>query len=137
MPVAPREQVLALARILLADAGGPDLASVPLTAPPRRARWVAPVRRRYLAVGVGERLVVSRHGVLTRRTHAVPHARVQSLQLHQRPWQRLLGLADVRVDSPPGPVGVRARHRDADEARALLEELSVATRRARVSAPSP
>ena len=50
---------------------------------------------------------------MTRRTHVVPHARVQSLQLHQGPWQRRLGLADLQVDSPPGPVRVRARHRDA------------------------
>ena len=54
--------------------------------------------------GVGEHLVVSREGMLTRRTHVVPHARVQSLRLHQGPWQRLLGLADLLVDSPPGPV---------------------------------
>jgi putative membrane protein len=82
---------------------------------------VAPVRRRFLAAGVGDHLVVSREGVLNRRTHVVPHARVQSVQLRQAPWQRWLGLADVRVDSPPGPVRVRARHRDAREARELLD----------------
>ncbi len=38
------------------------------------------------------------------RTHAVPYARVQSLRLGQGLWQRRLGLADVHVDSPPGPV---------------------------------
>ena len=60
--------------------------------------------------------------MLTRRTHAVPHARVQSLQVHQGPWQRRLGLADLHVDSPSGPVQVRVRHRDAREARALLDQ---------------
>ena len=61
----------------------------------------------------------------------VPHARVQSLRLHQGPWQRRLGLADLLVDSPPGPVRVRARHRDAGEARRLLDrENEVARRRA-------
>jgi len=142
MPVAPRALVLALARTLLSGSApgegpdgsdGPDLDAVVLSRPPRRARWVSPVRWRFAAAGVGERLVVSRQGILVRRTHAVPHARAQSLQLHQGPWQRRLGLADLQVDSPPGPVAVRARHRDATEASALLEREIEATGRARVA----
>ena len=131
MPVADRAVVLALARTLLEASGSPDLDAVPLLPPPSRARWVAPLGRRFLAVGLGADLVVSREGILTRRLHAVPHARVQSLQLRQGPWQRRLGLADLRVDSPPGPVRVRARHRDAGEARALLDRESAVTRAAR------
>jgi putative membrane protein len=134
MPVAPRALVYSLARTLLADAGGPDITAVVLTAPPPRSRWVEPIGWRYLLGGVGEDLVVSRHGILTRRTHAVPHARVQSLQVHQGPWQRYLRLADLRVDSPPGPVKVRIRHRDAGEARALLDQENEVTRHARRSA---
>ena len=136
MPVAPRAQVLSLARALLADSGSPDPAAVTLGPPPTRARWVAPVRRHFLAGGLGERLVVSREGVLGRRTHVVPHARVQSLRLHQGPLQRRLRLADLSVDSPPGPVGVRLRHRDADEARRLMDEARVLGRSARARRPS-
>jgi putative membrane protein len=78
-----------------------------------------------MAGGLGEHLIASRQGILNRRTHVVPHARVQSLRLHQGPWQRRLRLADLHVDSPPGPVGVVARHRDEGEARHLLRsELS-------------
>ena len=77
---------------------------------------------------------VGREGVLTRRVHVVPHARVQSLRLHQGPWQRRLGLADLLVDSPPGPVQLRARHRDAREARRLLAEANELARSARRSA---
>ncbi|MEO5709945.1 MAG: PH domain-containing protein [Nocardioidaceae bacterium] len=121
MPVAPRAFVLHLARMMLSASGSPDPEVVELLAPPRRSRWAAPVRRRFLAAGVGEHLVVSREGLLTRRTHVVPHARVQSLRIQQGPWQRRLGLADVLVDSPPGPVQVRARHRDVVEARQLLD----------------
>ncbi len=124
MPVAPRAEVLLLARLLLAESGSPDPDAVRLTPPPARARWVAPVRRRFLASGVGDDLVVSREGVLTRRTHVVPHARVQSLQVQQGPWQRRFDLADLQVDSPPGPVKVRVRHRDAAEARRLLDRES-------------
>jgi len=131
MPVAPRPLIVALARRLLAEAGQPDPDAVVLTAPPERARWVSPVGRHFMAGGVGEHLVVSRGGMVTRRTHAVPHARVQSLRLHQGVWQHRLGLADVAVDSPPGPVKVRLRHRDAGEARALLEQENAVTRQAR------
>ncbi len=112
MPVAPRAFVLHLARLLLSASGSPDPDAVDLLPPPERSRWAAPVRRRFLSAGVGDHLVVGREGMLNRRTHVVPHARVQSLRLEQGPWQRRLGLADVLVDSPPGPVHVRARHRD-------------------------
>ncbi len=78
--------------------------------------------------------MVSREGIINRRTHVVPHARVQSLRLHQGPWQRRLGLADLHVDSPPGPVSVHARHRVAAEARALLLEENDVARAARRAA---
>ena len=74
MPVAPRAAVLTLARTLLAASGAPDLDAVVLTPPPARARWAAPVIWRFMATGVGPELVVSRRGVLVRRTHAVPPA---------------------------------------------------------------
>ena len=131
MPVAPRAFVLALARLLLTASGSPDPDAVELLQPPERSRWAAPVRRRFLSAGVGDHLVVSREGLLTRRTHVVPHARVQSLRLAQGPWQRRLGLADVLVDSPPGPVHVRARHRDAVEARHFLDRENERARLAR------
>jgi putative membrane protein len=131
MPVAARAEVLVLARRLLAEAGSPDPDAVPLSPAPRRARWLVPVRWRSLLSGVGEDLVVSREGLLTRRTHVVPHARVQSLRLEQGPWQRRLGLADLLVDSPPGPVKVRVRQRDAAEARALLDRENAVSRTAR------
>ena len=111
MPVAPRPVVLALARSCSRTPGAPTRTPCTLIPPPPRARWVAPVRRRFMSAGRGEHLVVSREGIINRRTHVVPHARVQSLRLHQGPWQRRLGLADLHVDSPPGPVSVRARHR--------------------------
>jgi hypothetical protein len=107
-----------LARLLLSASGSPDPDAVDLLPPPERSRWAAPVRRRFLSAGVGDHLVVGREGMLNRRTHVVPHARVQSLRIEQGPWQRRLGLADVLVDSPPGPVHVRARHRDVVEAGA-------------------
>jgi putative membrane protein len=117
LPVGPREQAVWLASYVLQ---GLQPSQVALSPPPARARWVAPVRRLFMSAGIGDTLISSRSGMLTRRTHVVPHERVQSLRLSQGPWQRRLGLADVHVDSPPGPVRVRARHRDAAEARLLL-----------------
>lgn len=126
LPVGPRDQVMWLASYVLQ---GLHPSQVELSPPPTRARWAAPVRRHFMSAGIGDAVVSSRSGMLTRRTHVVPHARVQSLRLSQGPWQRRLGLADMHVDSPPGPVRVRARHRDADEARRLLNtERELATR---------
>ena len=118
LPVGDRRLVHELARHVLR---GLDPESVHLRAVPPRARWVAPLTHRFLSVGTDEHLVVSRQGWLVRRTHAAPQARIQSVRLTQGPWQRLLGLADVHTDSPPGPTTVRARHRDAAEARRLFD----------------
>ncbi len=137
MPVAPRALVVGLAAELLAAASGREGAhpdAVRLTGTPPRARWVAPVRARFLQAGLDEHVVVGREGVVTRRTHVVPHARIQSLRLHQGPWQRRFGLADLLVDSPPGPVRVRARHRDARQARRVLAEANELARAARAGA---
>lgn len=118
LPVGDRRTVLRLARHVLR---GLDPETVPLRPVPSRARWAAPVAYHFLRVGADERLVVSREGWLTRRTHAAPQARVQSVRITQGPWQRRLGLADVHTDSPPGPTTVRARHRDAAEARRFFD----------------
>jgi putative membrane protein len=133
LPVAPRAAVLDLVRQLL---GGVDPDDVELVPAPREARWAAPVGWRFLAAGADASVVVGREGWFTRRTHVVPHARVQSLRIEQGPWQRRLGLADLRVDSPPGPVDVAARHRPAAQVRALLETERQVSRRARRTAPA-
>jgi putative membrane protein len=135
MPVAPRDLVMRLAEHLLRGDDDAEVHpdEVPMTGPPRSSRWLDPVSRRFMAAGVADDLVASREGWLTRRTHVVRHARVQSVRLSQGPLQRRLGLADVHVDSPPGPVHVRARHRDVAEARALLERECALARAARLA----
>jgi putative membrane protein len=69
-----------------------------------------------LGIGVGERLLVTRRGVLIRRTDVVPLPKPQSVHVAQGPLQRLLGLASLKVHLPSGPVSARAAHRDAAEA---------------------
>jgi putative membrane protein len=133
LPVGPRAQVMQLAQHVL---GGLDLDAVPLTPPPARSGWVEPIGRFFLAAGLDESLVVSRGGWFRKKTHAVPHRRVQSLRLHQGPIQRKLRLANVYVDSPPGPVQVRLVHRDAASARPLFEQAAELARQARRGQPS-
>ena len=119
VPVAPRSQAIGLATTVL----GTDPAAVLLREPPRRAAWLAPVTRRRLAVGVSPWLVVTRRGLLLRRTDAVRRTKIQSVRLVRGPVARLLGLASVRVDLTPGPVVALAAHRDESEAWRLVLEL--------------
>ena len=130
MPVAPRGEVVALARSVLL---GRDPDVVPLRPPPTRARWLAPLTAWNLAAGQDDELLVTRRGFWVRRLDVVPQQRTQSVQLTQGAMQRRLGLADVTVDSPPGPVRVVAAHRDTGDARRFLEEAVGRGRRARVT----
>jgi putative membrane protein len=134
MPVADRAAVLALATHLLRGHDTDvevDVAAIALAPPPVRARWLDPLAQRFMGVGMGRDVVVARQGWFTRTTHAVRHARVQSVRLSQGPLQRRLRLADMHVDSPPGPVHVVARNRDAEETRRLWETEAELAERAR------
>nr|WP_243708796.1 PH domain-containing protein [Actinomadura sp. GC306] len=71
--------------------------------------------------GTDDVVFVSRHGWPCRRTDVIAHARAQSVRLTVNPLQRLLGLATVHVDAPPGPVQVAAADRELGEARAIVE----------------
>jgi putative membrane protein len=64
----------------------------------------------------------------------VPHERVQSARLSQGPLQRRLGLATVHLDTSPGPVQPTAHHRDAQDARNLLDAEVNLARLARAAA---
>jgi putative membrane protein len=133
MPVAPRAEIDALVRHVL----GRGVAGVPLSAPPRRARWLAPLTAWTMAVGQDAELLVSRRGFWHRRLDLVPQARVQSVRLAQGPLQRRLRLADVHVDSPPGPVRLVAEVRDEAEARELVAQTVTLSRAARRAPPQP
>lgn len=130
LPVAPRE----LADRLVARVLGATLPPVDRRVP-MRARWLAPLSRRRLAVGVDARHLVARSGVLTTTTDVVPLAKVQSLRLVQGPLQRRLRLASLAVDTAGRRLpGARAPHRgDAD---ALLAEVTGLARQARLATTS-
>lgn len=122
--------VLGVAVTLRPNDHGIDATAVPVTGPPRRARWLAPLAWSRIGVGVTDEVVAVREGVLTRELVAVPLARVQSVRVTQGPLQRLLGLATVHVDTAGGLHAV-ARHRDALDAYALADTLATRSRTAR------
>lgn len=128
LPVAPRDLVWRLATDLI----GADPSAVPTTGPPRRASWLRPFGRPWLAFGMDDRLVVSRAGLFARRTDLVPLARVQSLRLTQGPFQRRLRLASVHADSPVGLVNAQGLHREPAEARRLVQQGVERAREARM-----
>jgi putative membrane protein len=125
LPVGSREEARRLLRIALPDT------PPALTAPPRRARWKAPLSYHYLVAGHDATLAVAVTGRLRRETTWVPLAKTQSVRLVQGPLQRALGLATVHLDAAGRRVRAEFRERDAGEARALVSELAALSRNAR------
>ncbi|MBW8484967.1 PH domain-containing protein [Actinomadura sp. PM05-2] len=126
LPVAPRAVCLHLISQVFS---GTNVDAVPLV--PASGRGMALDRAD--GAGTDERIFVSRHGWPGRRTDVIAHARAQSVRLTVNPMQRLLGLATVHVDAPPGPVKVDAADRELGEARAIVDAVakrSLAARRA-------
>jgi putative membrane protein len=118
------------ARGVLAELLGADLLTLSVAPAPARARWLAPLRYRMLAIGHDREMVYARDGWLVRRLALAPLARAQSVRVVQGPIQRLLGLADVHVDTA-GRLRVVGEHRDAAEAYTLAATLAEAARSAR------
>lgn len=118
LPVAPYVVALSLVAHVLPNV---DVLAVPLKPAPRRARKRAWIQYSGLGVGHDDKVFVTTRGRFVRRRVVVPHARTQSVRVTQGPWQRLLNLASMHLDSPPGPVLITALHRDPLEARELAE----------------
>lgn len=131
LPVAPRHVAAGLLQRVMP---GVDPARIPLHGVPDRAVWLAPLTRRVLAAGADERFFLARRGFLRRETDVMPHERAQSVRATQGPLQRRLRLASVTLDTTPGPVTVRAEHRDADEAVHMVFAEAALARRARAGA---
>jgi putative membrane protein len=128
LPVAPREVAESLvARVLpgVTVPRGPELSRSP-----RRAGRCVPLWWRGYGFTATDAVFAARHGLLGRSLALVPHAKVQSVRLTQGPWQRLWGLANVRVDNGANGT-VTARLRDAEEAARLLREQAERSRTGR------
>ncbi len=113
---------------------GVDVALLPLTPVPERARWRVPLQHRVLAAGLGDEVFAVRSGLLTRQFVLVPYARIQSVRVVQGPWQRRLGLATVHADTAGLRIAAVAEHRGLADARELAAELTERARLARSAA---
>ncbi|MEV3966584.1 PH domain-containing protein [Streptomyces sp. NPDC050698] len=117
VPVAPREIAEDVVARVLPGVSVPPASA--LSPAPRVARWCVPLWWRGYGLAVTDAVFASRSGLLRRSLALVPHAKVQSVRLTQGPWERARGLADVCVDTGANKT-VRARLREAGEARELL-----------------
>ncbi|WP_128433583.1 PH domain-containing protein [Streptomyces cyaneus] len=117
LPVAPREVAESVVARVLPGVTVPPRAS--LSRPPRRAGRCVPVWWRGYGLAVTDAVFAARTGLFRRSLALVPHAKVQSVRLAQGPWERLWGVADVRVDTGANKT-VTARLRDTGEAAELL-----------------
>ncbi len=133
LPVAPAPVASAILQRVLPGVDLPGLAFEPA---PARARRRAPLQHSGLGVAADERIFAVRRGFLTHRTALIPHARTQSVEVSQGPWQRWLGLATIEVQSTPGPVRILGLHRLAGQARQIAEEQLLRAARARAGGPA-
>jgi putative membrane protein len=131
LPVGPREDAMRVLSLVMPDL---DLAAIELAGVPRRARSLDPFQWQRLGAGMNERFFVARRGRLRRETDVFPHEKLQSIRLSQGYLQRRLGLATLHLDTTPGPVQVSAAHRDAYEARSMLDAAVELARRSRATA---
>lgn len=118
LPVAPYDVALSVVGYVLP---GVDARRIPLQPAPPQAARRAWIQHRQLGVGHDDRVLVSARGRIVRRLAVVPHARCQSVRVTQGPWERLLGLATMHVDSVPGPVRISTLYQGAAQARALAD----------------
>nr|WP_243725728.1 PH domain-containing protein [Actinomadura rubrisoli] len=130
LPVAPRHVAMHLVSQVFP---GTHVDAVPLV--PASSKGVAIDRAD--GAGTDDVVFVARHGWPCRRTDVIAHARAQSVRLTTNPFQRLLGLATVHVDAPPGPVQVAATDRDLGEARAIVESTARRAQAARDAGGDP
>jgi putative membrane protein len=130
LPLAPRPVVVHMVSLIFP---GTNVDSVPTL--PASSRSIA--LERADGAGTDDVIFLTRRGWLCRRTDVIAHARAQSVRMTVNLLQRMLGLATVRIDAPPGPVQVAAADRDLGEARAIVESTSHRALAARRTSKDP
>lgn len=116
LPVGDRRLAQHVIFQLMPEVRPGDIRLIPA---PRRSAWFAPIGWRFRAAGADDHAFVSRRGWLQRRHDVVPHRKTQSVALEQGPLQRRLGVADVAVHTPDGPVSAKGKHLSSADALTL------------------
>lgn len=107
---------------------------------PRRARWLSPLSWSWLGYAADDRVLAVRDGWFERHQTIIPHARLQSLQIHQGPFERRLNLATVRAMTASTLDQVHIKHLEAHQARRLaFSEMDAAraSRTEELASPAP
>lgn len=143
LPVGDRETALRALHLVLPDVGDPDLDGIVgmamhgkgseggFIASPKASWWFDPWQWKRRGVRATETALLIRRGLFVKELFVVPHERTQSLRLTQGPLQRAFGLANVTVQSTPGPVKPEAHHLAASDAIALLDSQAERARQRR------
>jgi len=95
----------------------------PFTNTPRRARIFTLLSWKRNGFALNQGALLLRRGVVWRTLSMFPFARMQSVALHQGPFDRMLRVADVQVHTVLGPISGRLSTVDRDAALELFAEV--------------
>nr|WP_244631735.1 PH domain-containing protein [Plantibacter sp. CFBP 8804] len=93
---------------------------------PRRSRWINWFSWRRTGYALRDGMLLFRQGVVWRKLHILPLARLQSLRIDQGPLLRALDLASATAHTVPGPVIAKLPAMARDEAVRMFDAASAA-----------
>lgn len=150
LPVGLKPEVLRMMSLVLPDPGVEDpervftagldglgpvqpntATSDGFTTTPRRARLLAPLGWRRNGFLATKTALLIRSGRWWHTLVVVPHQRTQSMALHQGPWARRFGVADLVLHTTAGPVSPRVFQADVEQAVELFDQQAARAREAR------
>ena len=93
---------------------------------PRRSRWINWFSWRRTGYALRDGMLLFRQGVVWRKLHILPLARLQSIRIDQGPLLRALDLASATAHTVPGPVIAKLPAMARDEAVRMFDAASAA-----------
>ncbi|WP_285036551.1 PH domain-containing protein [Plantibacter sp. ME-Dv--P-095] len=93
---------------------------------PRRSMWINWFSWRRTGYALRDGMLLFRQGVVWRKLHILPLARLQSIRINQGPLLRALDLASATAHTVPGPVIAKLPAMARDEAVRMFEAASEA-----------
>ena len=134
MPVGTRAEALDLLWTIVPDIGVDNLQeffddalvgkgpSAFFVAPPRKSRWLDPLRRKRNGIALTRTVAVLRDGWASRSMTVAFHGHWQGLKATQGPIQRKLGLATCRLSLVSGTIHWEGKNFGLTQVHGLLEE---------------